>query len=411
MKKIFIGIICIFTMFSISGCGKTTTKASSETKSNVTHITRNTVDLLESELETQMCNIAEFLNCATFTVLNYDDEEDESATSLGSGVVYKRLINDNDSYTYYLVTNRHVVSGGEKFKVLDYESSSITATLLGTSENHDIAVLTFTSYELFNVVPFAYIDDVRQGQYCFAMGTPLYLQYMNTFTKGNVSGIRSEYIQHTADINAGNSGGPLVNLNGELIGINVSKLSNNVPGQPDIDGMCMAIRCDMVEEAIDEIEGKEQAVVNPILGMSVLNVSNIVIYNNPTFDDFWNELKDEVVSSLVNAGYSEAYAIAKFNDVYGKEKDSLEEKYISYHAYNTYIADGITKGMFVNGVVESSPSDKAGVLIGDVVTKINGLEIKSQTDFATEFYKHTIGDTFTITVNRSGEVKTLTIQL
>lgn len=408
MKKIIIGILCLFTLFSISGCSKTTTTSN---KTNATHITRSTVELLESDLENQMCNIAEFLTSATFTVLNYDDEEDDNATSLGSGVVYKRLINDNNSYTYYLVTNRHVVSGGEKFKVLDSEGSSISTNLLGVSEKHDIAVLTFTSYQLFNVVSFAYIDDVRQGQYCFAMGTPIYLQYMNTFTKGNVSGIRSEYIQHTADINAGNSGGPLVNLNGELIGINVSKLSNNIPGQPDIDGMCQAIRCDLVEDAIDEIEGQDNAVVNPIIGLSVLNVSTITVFDYPTFDDFWNALKDEFVASLVNAGYSEAYAKAKFNDLYEDAKDSYENKYIMYHAYNTYIADGITKGMFIKNVVENSPSDVAGVMIGDVVTKINDKEINSQSDFAVELYKHAIGDSFTITINRSGEIKTLTIQL
>lgn len=405
MKRILIGFICIFTMFSISGCAKTTTK------SNVTHITRNTVEILESDLENQMCNIAEFLDNATFAVLNYDDETDDDATSLGSGVIYKRVINSNNSYTYYLVTNRHVVNGGEKFKVLSSNNATTSATLLGVSENHDIAVLTFTSYEIHNVVSFAYIDDVKQGQYCFAMGTPLYLQYINTFSKGNVSAIRSEYIQHTSDINAGNSGGPLVNLSGQLIGINVSKLSNHSMSDPDIDGMCFAIRCDLVEESIDEIEEKENAVINPILGMSVVNVSNIIIYNDPTFDDFWNKLKNDFITSLVNAGYSEAYASLKFNDIYEPQKDTYKDRYLEYHAYNVYITSGIDKGMFVKEVVENSPSYKAGVKIGDVITKINDIEIKSQTDFSIEFYKHKIGDSFTITINRLGEIKTLTITL
>ncbi len=405
MRKIFIGIICIFTAFTITGCAK-----NSATKAKTTNESRSTVEILESDLERQMESVAEYLDNATFTVLNYADEESESATSLGSGSIYKRVINENNSYTYYLVTNRHVVSDGDKFKVYSGNGST-TATLLGTSTDYDIAVLTFVSFEKYNVVPFASIDTVKQGSYCFAMGTPLYLQYYNTFTKGNVSGIRSEVIQHTADINAGNSGGPLVNLNCELIGVNVSKLSTNQQGKPDIDGMCMAIRVDLVEKAIDEIEGKNKAILSPLLGMTVTDVSSIKAYDYNTFDDLWNELKNAYIEYYTHYGYSEAYAIAKFNDEYASKKTQYEESYEDLHAFNVYISDDIEKGMIVRNIIENSPSYNAEVKIGDVITKINNKEINNQTDFALEFYKYGVGDTFTITVDRLGETKTLTITL
>lgn len=402
MKKILIGIICIFSFFSLAACSKnTTTKETKETE---------TIEILESDLENQMVSVAEYLDRATFVVLNYNSSESASASSLGSGVIYKKIVNENNSYTYYLVTNRHVVEDGEKFKVYSTDGATTSANVLGVSQKHDIGVLTFISYVDYNVVPFASIDTVKQGEYCFAMGTPLYLQYINTFTKGNVSGIRSEYVQHTADINSGNSGGPLVNLNGELIGINVSKLSNNTQ-QVDIDGMCLAIRVDLVQEAIDEIEGNNDATINPLLGMTVTDVENITVYNYETFDAFWEELKNEYVSYYVSRGYSVQYATAKFNDTYGSKKTDYEESYNSLHAFNVYIPDGVENGMMIREVVANSVSDKAGLKIGDIIVKINDITVTNQTTFSKEFYKYKVGDTFSVTVNRANELIQVSITL
>lgn len=403
MKKLLIAILCLFSIISLVACTNSNTTKNKNTE-------KQTVEVYESELEAQICNVASYLNNATFAVLNYASEESESASSLGSGVIYKKIINDNNSYTYYLVTNRHVIADGEKFKVYSAEGSTTTANVLGYSTTTDIGVLTFTSYVEYNVVPFASIDDVKQGESCFAMGTPLYLQYVNTFTKGNVSAIRSQYVQHTADINSGNSGGPLVNLNGELIGINVSKLSNNTQ-KVDIDGMCMAIRVDLVEKAIDEIEGNNQAKINPLLGMTVTDVESIVVFDNDTFDDFWDELKNEFVSSITAQGQSEEYAISAFNALYASKKDDYETNYINLHAFNVYVPSGVTNGMMIRDVVTNSVSDKAGLKIGDIITKINDKEVKSQTDFAKEFYQYKVGESFSVTVNRAGESKTFTINL
>lgn len=401
MKKILFLVLCLFSILTLASCGNKTTTQKEEKK---------TVEVLESELENQMISIAEFLDNATFAVLNYSSTESENASSLGSGVIYKKIVNSDNTYTYYLVTNRHVIAGGEKFKVYSPEGTTTSANVLGTSEKHDIGVLTFISYTEYNVVSFANIDDVKQGEYCFAMGTPLYIQYINTFTKGNVSGIRKEYVQHTSDINSGNSGGPLVNLNGELIGINVSKLSNNSVSV-DIDGMCLAIRCDIVEECIDEIEGMHDAVINPLLGMTVTDVEDIIKYNYDTFDLYWNALKEGIVAQIMAMGNTRAFAEKWFDDNYSSLKDDYLANYNYLHAYNAYIPSGTEKGMLIREVVTNSVSDKAGLKIGDVVTKINDKDITNQTDFSKEFYKQGKGDTFTITVNRGGEIKTVSITL
>ena len=402
MKKILFTLLmitCLFTLVSCSNNKATTSK------------NRETVEILESDLEEQVCNIAEFLDNATFCVLNYATEESDDASSLGSGVIYKRVINANNTYTYYLVTNRHVIEDGEKFKIYTSNGSTMTANILGYSSTYDVGVLTFTTYEKYNVVPFGDISDVRQGEMCFAMGTPLYMSYVNTFTQGNVSAIRSERIQHTADINAGNSGGPLVNLNGELIGINVSKISINAKGQPDVDGMCFAIRVDVVEKAIDEIEGSNEAVTNPLLGMTVTDVSNVLNYNYETFSAMWDALYEEFAAPYRARHIDEEVIKQTFEDTYASSKTTLEENYINLHAYNLYIPSDVTTGMIVRSVIEDSVCDVAGVKTGDIVVKINNVTVKNQTNFSTEFYKYGIGDTINITVNRAGTLSTLSITL
>lgn len=400
MRKVLFIIICLFSIVSLASCGKkTTTKEKKET-----------ITILESDLENQICDVASFLDGATFCVLNYSSSESENASSLGSGVIYKREINANNTYTYYLVTNRHVIIDGEKFKVYTSDGSTLTANRLGYSETYDIGVLTFTSYEKYNVVPFANIDDVKQGELCFAMGTPLYQSYVNTFTRGNVSGIRDERIQHTADINAGNSGGPLVNLNGQLIGINVSKLSTNSQGQADIDGMCFAIRVDIVSKAIDEIEGNNDAVVNPVLGMTVVDVNTVTVFNYDTFDDFWNALKEEY-KEYYKGRYPDSIIDQKFEDTYGSQKNDYEARYIDLHAYNSLISDEVNSGMLVKLVVENSVCDVAGVKAGDVIVGINDVTVESQSDFSKEFFKNGIGDTIKVLINRQGETLTLNIAL
>ena len=401
MKRLIIALICLFSIFTLASCGK---------KETTTKEKRETITILESDLETQICDLAEFLDSATFCVLNYSSTESENASSLGSGVVYKREINSNNTYTYYLVTNRHVIEDGEKFKVYTSDGSTLTANRLGYSNTYDIGVLTFTSYDKYNVVPFADIDDVRQGEMCFAMGTPLYQQYINTFTKGNVSAVRDERIQHTADINAGNSGGPLVNLNGELIGINVSKLSTNSQGQVDIDGMCFAIRVDLVSVAIDEIEGKNDAVINPMLGMTVVDVENVTAFDYDTFDDFWAALKEEYRSYYAGR-YPDSIINQKFEDTYGPQKDSYETRYIDLHAYNALIDDSIENGMLVKLVVENSVCDVAGIKVGDVIVGINDITVTKQSDFSKEFFKNGIGDTIKVVINRQGETLTLNVTL
>ena len=143
-------------------------------------------------------------------------------SGLGSGVIVRK-----DGNTYYVLTNEHVAGSADEISVKLYDSREFTCKLVGKDERKDIALLSFESKDDIPVASLGDSDKVQSGDICFAMGTPL--GYFGSVTQGIVSatgrdgsgiGNISDFIQTDAAINQGNSGGPLVNIYGEIIGIN-----------------------------------------------------------------------------------------------------------------------------------------------------------------------------------------------
>ncbi|MBU1144840.1 MAG: trypsin-like peptidase domain-containing protein [Firmicutes bacterium] len=198
-------------------------------------------------------NVVEVTNTSVVGVTSYGID----SSSVGSAVVYKHDILTD---TYYVVTNNHVVDEGQEFSVVFSDESSVDATLLGVDADVDIAILSFSGVGLDNeitVSPFGDSDLVEQGSIVITAGNPQGYNFYGSVTMGIVSGVNRDvyndgvvlYIQHDASINNGNSGGPLYNINGEVIGINVIKLSDL-----EIEGMGFSIPINMVKTIISEIE-------------------------------------------------------------------------------------------------------------------------------------------------------------
>ncbi len=190
----------------------------------------------------------------------------------GSGVVYK---SDND--TYYVVTNEHVVADYDTLTVvyerngLLFEVADENITVLGMDPVTDLAVLTFTSSEDFPVIPIADSYEVEIGQFAFAIGNPLGFEYYGTVTMGVISGLaryvqNAEFdatlLQHDAAISPGNSGGALININGELIGINNMKLVTD-----NVSNIGFAIPSNTVQRIIEDLED-DGIITRPYLGIS-----------------------------------------------------------------------------------------------------------------------------------------------
>ena len=211
------------------------------------------IQLMVDSTQGKIYAVSDLVEESVVGITSYLDAEGQS---LGSGVVYKH---DSLTNAYYVITNHHVVETGNNFKVVFCDGSSVTATLLGFDADVDIAVLTFDGSDLdrsIQVSPLGNSSALQPGTIVIAAGNPEGYDFYGSITMGVLSGVdrklddtQMRYLQHDASINSGNSGGPLYNLDGEVIGINVSKYAST-----DIEGMGFAIPIDIVKTVVAVIE-------------------------------------------------------------------------------------------------------------------------------------------------------------
>lgn len=217
----------------------------------------NVIEQFETQIITMLQDVKQ-------SVVMIDCYNGSMLESGGSGVIYKKVGN-----TYYVLTNEHVVDGYSTgdFRITIFKSSGDVVIaksnpiLRGTSLDHDMAVITFTSAQAFRVIDFGNMNDIRVGQLVFAIGSPLDLP--NTATMGMISmmnrpmtdefGMDTTTIQHTAPINPGNSGGALVNIYGEMIGLNNMSYVDETVGE-GIEGLHFAIQLDILIAMIPSLE-------------------------------------------------------------------------------------------------------------------------------------------------------------
>jgi len=201
-------------------------------------------------------NMIEMINQVKQSVVMIEAYNGTDVETSGSGVIYQK-----EGNTYYVLTNEHVISGYAANKIalqvfLNTETLVIPKggiTIHGSSVLHDLAVISFSSNHAIPVVNFANPDDLRVGQVVFSMGHPLDLP--ETVDLGLISSINRSIndgmgmdtlmIQHSAAINPGSSGGPLVNIKGELIGINTMSYVDEVLGE-GIEGLHFAVSIDVI---------------------------------------------------------------------------------------------------------------------------------------------------------------------
>ena len=269
------------------------------------------------------------------------------------------------------MTNNHVVSSGDSAKVIFSDGTSADTKILGGDTYADIAVLTVSTSSIKQVATLGNTESMKLGDTVFAVGAPLGDTYSGTVTKGilsgkdrlvevSLSGTTSDYymkvLQTDTALNPGNSGGPLCNVNGEVIGVNSLKLTQETSGTSSysVEGMGFAIPIEDALYYAETIE-KGESVKRPYIGISMLDLTN------------------------------------------------------SYYLWQAKITvpDGVENGVAVIEVVSGSPADKAGIQKGDIITKIEKDEISSVAKLRYELYKHSPGDKITITYNRNGkELKT-----
>lgn len=201
--------------------------------------------------------IFEVVDIANQSVVGVETYMDDEGVSLGSAVIYKY---DEVENLFYIISNEHVVEGGNNFKIRFEDESTVEATLLETNVSADIALLSFSAENLDDLKPAALgtSTGLKKGSILLAAGHPKGFNFYGSITMGIVAGVDRlvegediTYIQHDAAINSGNSGGPIFNLNGEVIGINVLKYASQ-----EIEGMGFSIPIDLVLDIIANYESK-----------------------------------------------------------------------------------------------------------------------------------------------------------
>jgi len=284
-------------------------------------------------------------------------------SSTGSGFVYKA----DNNYTY-IMTNHHVVSGGNKWTVINSNDEEVEATVLGSDEYLDLAVIRIAKNNNMPVASIGKVDSIKLGDQVFTVGSPVGYEYRGTVTNGIISGLDRlvavslsgssedwvmEVIQTNAAVNPGNSGGPLVNANGEIIGVISLKLVED-----SIEGMGFAIPIEYAMSHIDTLENNKK-IERPLLGISMLNVT-----------DTWSLYRNGI---------------------------TLDED--------------VTSGVVVIEVSENTGASKSNLKKGDIITKINDSEVTNSAYLKYLLYKYNVGDTVTLTYYRDGKFYTTKITL
>lgn len=255
----------------------------------------------------------------------------------------------------YIVTNYHVVKGATSVKVTLYSGDTYDATVIGGDSDYDVAVIKINASGL-PAVTLGSSADVNVGDTVLAIGNPLG-ELTFSMSQGivsccdraiNVDGTPFNMIQVDASINPGNSGGPLVNLYGEVVGIVSAKYSSY--SNTTVEGLGFAIPISDVQAIITDI-----------------------IENGQVTGKAYLAIKAGTMTEQMAAQY----------DI------------------------DITEGVFVYSTESGGAGEKAGLQLGDVITKLNDTAITSMTDLTMAKKSYKAGDTVTLTVYRSGEYITL----
>ena len=257
----------------------------------------------------------------------------------------------------YVITNYHVIEGGTEVTITTHDDEEYAAEIVGYEENNDLAVLKVEGENL-PCVTIGSSSDLLVGDQVVAIGNVL-STFASSLTVGYVSGVdrvvdtqgvAMNMIQTDVAINSGNSGGPLFNMKGEVVGITTAKFSGQSSSGVSIEGIGFAIPMDDVTGMIEDLKSFGY-VTGAYLGVMVLDVD----------------------------------ATAQFY--------------------------GVPAGAYVESVTAGSAAQKGGIQDKDIITEVGGYAVTSVSDLTRVLRKFTAGETVSVEVYRGGHMKTLTVTL
>ena len=280
-------------------------------------------------------------------------------TMVGTGVIVDE--------SGYILTNSHVVNDGDTKSVTVslYDGSVVEGTVLWNDSTLDLAVIKIEDTGDLVAADLGDSDTVNIGAYAAAIGNPLGLEFERSMSQGIISGLNRSIqvsdgsktttmeglMQTDATINSGNSGGPLFNSKGQVIGINTAKASSG-------EGMGFAIPINVAKPIVEQVKASGNY-ERPYIGISGISLQEQQQYSS----------------------------------------DALKEQF------------GTDKGIYVASVSANGGAAAAGLQQGDVILKVNGVEVGTMNKLNQELVKSAIGDTVTLTVMRDKTEQEFEVEL
>ena len=341
----------VLTFVIIGGDDLISNNSSSSTNSGLTCSSADCTKVVVDE--SGISEAVEKVYDGVLMVRNYQNDE---VASTGTGFVYK-IDGDNA----YVMTNQHVVEGADRVTLITSNDEEIEGEVLGGDTYVDIAIVRIKKVDGLVALQLGNSENASLGDLVFTIGSPLGYEYRGSVSTGHLAGkdrlvsvstgntSSSDWVmkvlQTDAAINPGNSGGPLMNTNGEVIGVISMKLV-----QTEVEGMGFAIPIEYINSKIETLE-KGESIEWPLLGVSMLNV----------------------------------------NDA----KNSFR--------YNFDIPNDLDYGVVVAGIESGSGAASSDLKEGDIITKLNGEKVQDSAYLRYELYKYSAGDTIEITYIRNGK--------
>lgn len=293
-------------------------------------------------------------------------ESSSQEAGSGSGVIYKKV--DGKAY---VVTNHHVIEGANSLEVTLSDGTKLEAKLRGSDVWTDLAVLEVDGSKTETVAEFGDSDALKIGEPVIAIGNPLGATFSGSVTQGIVSGLeraipvdinqdgaidwQAEVLQTDAAINPGNSGGALINISGQVIGINSMKIA-----QSSVEGIGLSIPIKSAEPIISDLEEFGE-VKRPYMGIQLQSVNEVSAYH---------------------------------------QKETLK------------LPEDVTSGVVIMTVDPNSPAEQAGLEDLDVIVEMDGDPIKDVIDLRKHLYnKKKVGDQLNIKFYRAGKLQETTMKL
>ncbi|MGG0668925.1 trypsin-like peptidase domain-containing protein [Lederbergia citrisecunda] len=294
----------------------------------------------------------------------WSTSETTRETGSGSGVIYKK-----EGDKAYIVTNHHVVENAQGLEITFDDGTKVDGRLVGSDMWTDLAVVEIDAAPVKTVISFGDSDALKRGETVLAIGNPLGLGFAGSVTMGIVSGKdrsipidfdqngtadwQADVLQTDAAINPGNSGGALINMAGQLVGINSMKIS-----EATVEGIGLAIPINIAVPIIKDLE-MTGTVQRPTMGVSLLDLRDV---------------------------------------------PSTEQQRV------LKLPKDIANGVIVTQVFRNTPAEKAGVQQYDVIVEMDGKKIEDMVGLRKHLYNDKkVGDTMKMKVYREG--KTIEIEM